>query len=547
MMSGLAIDGTKIQAITVEPLPDIPPPTDPDETSPEAVSSDRPVNTPPLRKVDGRLPPHDLDAEAVVLAALMAQPPRLPEVKGLEPKHFYSDANRMIYETIVRLAETGPDFDLVSIKAELEDAGQLVKAGGAIYLGQLVNETPACLKLAAQAERIRARSELRRLIFEAQRVAAGGYGSTDAEALRVELVQAAGPRYSPIGERRGPELPWIYGGELAQPIPEHNWAIPGLQLGPGRVGLVVAYAGTAKTIAMQAALLAYAAGRNVWGTFPTHRGGVALHIDYEQGKGATQRRYQRLAFGMGMTLEEAGGNLGVVSFPKLYLTDPSAEEAFEREVEGAGLVLVDSFRAACPGVDENDSSVRKYVDLMTRVSERQQCTIVLIHHSGKEKVGHMDKRQIARGSSALLDAAGCTYLLTMTSYEAPRGICQVKMPAESDGVSFADSFLAIEDVDGPDGAKQGLRITYQTSDQAAPSMTPKQALVARMAEVLKAARENPGESPRSLRVMVGGRHDLFDAALERLAKAGDVRVDRAVGRSGGGGFEVWPVSEVAEP
>jgi hypothetical protein len=520
-------------------------PFEPDESAPEAISAERPVAS-QLRKVDGRLPPHDLDAEAVVLAALLSDASRLPEVAGLDAAHFYSDSNAIIFRAIGRIAEQKVDVDLVSLKNALQDAGTLTKAGGTAYLAQIVTETPACLKLAAQAERIRARAELRRLIFEAQRVAASGYQATDAEAVRVELVTAAGPRYSPIGERRGPELPWVYGAELAQPIPEHNWAVPGLQLGPGRVGLVVAYAGTAKTIAMQSALLAYAAGRNVWGAFPTHRGGVSLHVDYEQGQGATRRRYQRLAYGMGVTLEEVGGRLGVISFPKLYLTDSGAEDSFEREVEGAGLVLVDSFRAACPGVDENDSSVRKYVDLLTRVSERQQCTIVLIHHSGKEKLGHADKRQIARGSSALLDAAGCTYLLTMGKLEEPRGICQVKMPAESDGRRFEDAFLDIQDVTGPEGERQGLRIVYQTSDQAQPNQTPKQVLVERMAQVLMASRQNPGASAKKLRALVGGRHEMFDAAVETLAADGSIRVERAVGKLGGGGWAIWPVGDSHE-
>jgi hypothetical protein len=518
--------------------PDFPPFVN-DDDAPEARSAEVPVATPPLRKIAGQTPPHDLDAEAVVLGQLLADPKRLLEVQGLEPRHFYSDANRIIYATICLMADGLLPIDALSVKAKLSDDGTLLKVGGAGYLGQLVSDTPACQRLAEQAERIRARAELRRLIFEAQRVAASGYMATDAEALRVELVTAAGPKYSPIGTRRGPELPWLYGGALAQPIPEHPWAIPGLQLGPGRPAMIVAYAGTAKTIAMQSALLAYAAGRNVWGAFPTNRGGVALHLDYEQGSNATRRRYQRIAYGLGVTLEEVGGRIGVVSFPKLYLTDKDAESAFEREIDGAGLVLGDSLRAMMPGVDENDSAVRRYVDMLTRISERTGCAIVLIHHSGKEKIGHSDKRQVARGSSALLDAVGCSYLLTMTSYDEPRGICQTKMPAESDGTTFPDAFLAIEDVPGPEGAKQGLRITYQTAEQADPEQTPKQVLVERMAQVLMAVKQNPGCSLRVLRAMVKGGRDVFEAAIECLEKDGAIRVDRAKGEHGGGGLSFW--------
>jgi replicative DNA helicase len=130
-------------------------PFEPDETCPEAVSAERPVSVPPLRKVEGRLPPHDLDAEGVVLAALLDHPERLPEVKGLEARHFYSDANGIIFTAIVKLAETSSDFDLVAVKGALADSGKLAAVGGVPYLVQLVADAPSCLKLGAQAERIR--------------------------------------------------------------------------------------------------------------------------------------------------------------------------------------------------------------------------------------------------------------------------------------------------------------------------------------------------------------------------------------------------------
>jgi hypothetical protein len=527
--ANMPLDPQDLQPEPLEPDPA-------DESTPEAVSSVQAI-APVLRLGPaGRPPPHDLDAEAVVLAALLLQPERLAEVSGLEPQHFYSDPNRLIFAAIVEL---GAAADLLTVTTKLRDSGRLADAGGAKYLGQLLNDTPACVHLGQQAERVRSRAELRRLIADAQRLAIEGYAATDPELYRGAIVAAAGPEYAAIGARRGPELPWLYGAALNEPVPPHPWAVPALQLGPGRPAMIVAYAGTAKTIAMQSLLLAYAAGVNVWGAFPVNRGGVALHLDFEQGAHATRRRYQRLAYGMNVDLDEVAGRLGVISFPRLYLTDKDAEQALEREIQGAGIVLIDSFRAACPGVDENASEVRRYVDLLTRVSEHTGACIILIHHSGKEKVGHSDKRQIARGSSGIMDAVGCSYLITMTSYAEPRGISQTKLPAETNGTVFEDAFLAIQDVDGPSGAHHGLRIVHQTAGQSGVVETPKEELANACRLIVDTVRQDTGLSLRRLRALVGGGRAMFDAALELALERGDVETFKPPFRSGGGlGFRV---------
>ncbi|MEQ9323588.1 MAG: DnaB-like helicase N-terminal domain-containing protein, partial [Polyangiaceae bacterium] len=56
-----------------------------------------PPREPPV--VAGRVPPHDLDAEAATLSACMLDRDALDSVlELLEPEHFYSEANARIYE-----------------------------------------------------------------------------------------------------------------------------------------------------------------------------------------------------------------------------------------------------------------------------------------------------------------------------------------------------------------------------------------------------------------------------------------------------------------
>src|SRR5262249_10493451 len=123
------------------------------------------------------LPPHDLDAEAAVLSAvLLVGADALAGISPLRPEHFYSDANGRIYEAALALALAGTPIDTVSVAAWLRDRQRLAKAGGAASLAQLTDATPAVAHVAAHASIVYEKWRLRQLIATCQKVAAEGYG-----------------------------------------------------------------------------------------------------------------------------------------------------------------------------------------------------------------------------------------------------------------------------------------------------------------------------------------------------------------------------------
>src|SRR4051812_30199917 len=72
--------------------------------------------------VAGRVPPHDLDAEAAVLSAILLSREALDRVlEVLKPEHFYSDANGRIYEGAQQLALAGTPIDIVTVANWLRD------------------------------------------------------------------------------------------------------------------------------------------------------------------------------------------------------------------------------------------------------------------------------------------------------------------------------------------------------------------------------------------------------------------------------------------
>ena len=128
------------------------------------------------RPIDsGRVPPSDLDAEAAVLSAILLSAQAMDEIAFFEAKHFYADANRLIYQAATELRAEGRPIDIVSVAGYLRDRERLQHAGGTPYLAQLSDATPAVAHIADHARTIVRKWELRQVIALAQSIAAEGY------------------------------------------------------------------------------------------------------------------------------------------------------------------------------------------------------------------------------------------------------------------------------------------------------------------------------------------------------------------------------------
>lgn len=264
----------------------------------------------------------------------------------------------------------------------------------------------------------------------------------DRPTLRHGIMMPA-PDLRPIAGGKPPLPPrpnpfgWLSWADLtAGALPPVPWAVPKLELGPGRPCGLWGYAGSGKTWVIQAIALAVASGEKLFGTIDVTRGKVK-HISHELGKRALSERYRRLANGHLIDPAEVEGNLTVAPYPRIYLNSRGAEDAYLRELEGVTLCAIDSLRRAIPGADENDSSCSNFLDLLARASDKTGCTVVLLHHEGKSAVNpkgpaNPDKRGTGRGSSAIEDASGCI-LRVEGSGKGPRCIRQTRAHDDGEG------------------------------------------------------------------------------------------------------------------
>ncbi len=151
-------------------------------------SRDRPR---PIRRGDGRVPPHNLNAEESLLGALLLSRDALGNVAemGLAVSDFYKPAHQYVYDAIRGLSATGNPVDAVTVADELRRAGLLDEIGGAELLLTLQNATPAISNATRYAKIVQDTAVLRRLIGVAGEIAELAYNEPDDVAKALDEAE----------------------------------------------------------------------------------------------------------------------------------------------------------------------------------------------------------------------------------------------------------------------------------------------------------------------------------------------------------------------
>ena len=359
-----------------------------------------------------------------------------------------------------------------------------------------------------------------------------GLGPPQVEAAPTEAPYTP-PYEAPSGE--APPFPGVKSSrvvlnttvEILAPLPPTRWLVPSLHLVAGRPTLLAGYGFSGKTLMAQAFAIAMAAAAPIWGKFKPEKTGRVLHLDYEQGKHATFKRYQRLMLGHEILRDEIGDRLQTAIFPEVYLDDRDATDVYARLCENVDVVVLDALRGATPTLDENDSTIRRCIDNLSRVSEKVGTAFIILHHAGK--TARDDPRAQPRGSSAIFDASGGVFVVN-GERNGPKQVQQTKSPAEAEGGALDDFYLVVEDV--PDGERltAGLKIVVQDTAQAKATMGPSGALTALKKSILEVVRDNVGlRSKNSICLRVtGGQKQDRNAAIDELVDEGLLSFDNGI-------------------
>ena len=129
-------------------------------------------------------PPHSIDAEMSVLGGMMLDNRTIPDVAELlESQDFYLHAHRLIFLTVMRLAQENQPADFLTVLEALRVSEKLEEAGGLAYVGTLCDDTPSAMNVVAYAQIVRERSILRALIATGQDIAGMGFNPEGRDAL----------------------------------------------------------------------------------------------------------------------------------------------------------------------------------------------------------------------------------------------------------------------------------------------------------------------------------------------------------------------------
>lgn len=147
-----------------------------------------------------RVPPQNIEAEQSVLGAMLLEKEAIVKVEEiLLPQDFYREAHKIIYKTILKLAEKNEAADLVTVTESLRREGKLEDIGGITYITYLANAVPTAANVIYHARIIEEKSLLRKLVSAATEIAGMGYEANDEIST---ILDTAEKKVMSIGQRR---------------------------------------------------------------------------------------------------------------------------------------------------------------------------------------------------------------------------------------------------------------------------------------------------------------------------------------------------------
>jgi replicative DNA helicase len=132
---------------------------------------------------EGKVPPHDIEAEEAVIGSLLIDPEAILKVAvSLKAEDFFSETNRVIYQACLALYQRNEAINQITVAHELMRQDKLEQIGGAAFLSHLISNVPTSLHVEYYAQIVSNAAVMRRLITAAGQIEVLGYeASPDVE------------------------------------------------------------------------------------------------------------------------------------------------------------------------------------------------------------------------------------------------------------------------------------------------------------------------------------------------------------------------------
>ena len=127
-------------------------------------------------ETQGKILPHNLEAEAHLLGSLLLDNENIDTVAGIiKPDDFYKPAHSVIFRHMLKLKDGGEPVDIITLTESLSKSGELERVGGATYLSQLADLAPLASNAEEYARIVKEKAILRNLIVETSKIIEEAY------------------------------------------------------------------------------------------------------------------------------------------------------------------------------------------------------------------------------------------------------------------------------------------------------------------------------------------------------------------------------------
>lgn len=145
-----------------------------------------------MKTIEEIRPPQNLEAEVSVLGSILLEKDAITRIADiLKSDDFYSDAHKIIYESMIDLYEKHQPIDLITLTNKLKEKKVLDAIGGASYVSTLVNAVPSSAHITHYGKIVADKATLRRLIESANEVTQNAYEEKDEISTILDKAEQA--------------------------------------------------------------------------------------------------------------------------------------------------------------------------------------------------------------------------------------------------------------------------------------------------------------------------------------------------------------------
>jgi len=148
-----------------------------------------------------RQPPYSQDAEIGVLGSMLLMPLNIDDLATeISADDFYFEANRLLFEHLVDMRNSGKNIDPTLLAERLKDRGDFEKVGGAPYIADVFTRVPNAANARFYAKIVREKSLVRNVIELTTDILREAYDVEEDGAEK--LLSEAEEKIFAVGEKK---------------------------------------------------------------------------------------------------------------------------------------------------------------------------------------------------------------------------------------------------------------------------------------------------------------------------------------------------------